>query len=77
MTRRVLFSVLEVDDVVLDEGVGVLHVPNVQLEPPGHWCRQHVLVLGLLRQVHEVSHALEDLRLGTVRLHRNHVGVIG
>lgn len=65
-----LFGVLEVDDIVLDEGI-VDHVIDVQFEPPGH---RHFSLAG---EIDEVSNHLVDIGLGALGLDWYPVAVIG
>lgn len=65
----VVFCMLEIDDIVLNEGV-VFDLSHVQLKFPGH------RVFRLFGQIHEMSHAFIGNRLGTVCLDWNDVGIV-
>ena len=49
---------LEVDDVVLDQGLRNIDVPDMKLEAPGHRSGHCMLAFGFFGKVHKVSDTL-------------------
>ncbi len=61
---------LEVDDIMLDEGV-IFDFIHVQNKLP--WHRILSLITG---EIHEMGDSLKDLRLCTVSLDGNNIGIV-
>ena len=75
-TKKVLFSVLEVDDVMLNQRFSYVNIPNVKLESPGHRSWDCMLTFRFFRKVHEMCHTFIYVWFWTFCLDWNHIRII-